>query len=66
MITVSQEWNKYRVKLSGDRTKYFANTPQEAATAVLHYYGIKKHNGKKCPLCRSIEQEQKKKRGDHE
>ena len=62
-IRISREGIHYRIRLEGDRTRYLADDPQEAAAAVLHYYGRAGECGLTgCPLCRTIAQQNARRR----
>ena len=66
MITIERDCNAFKVKVKDSGFGSYrmrANTVQEAALCVIHYFGgDNKHSGenKKCPACRRVTEETKK------
>lgn len=57
MISFENHTSGYRVKLSGDRRLYIANSLGEMHEALQHYYGshYSDKDRKNCPICRKLE-----------
>lgn len=62
-ITIERNYNKFKVRVHDQGFGSYrmeANTPEEAALCVIHYYGeARGHLGEnpKCPSCRRMKEE---------
>lgn len=62
MFKVSRFYNRFQIKLEGDRKKYFANDLLEVDEAMFHYFGgrsANEHKPEACPLCKAVKKEKK-------
>jgi hypothetical protein len=62
VICVERDQNTFKVKVSDPgfgRYLVKAGSPQEAATAILHYYNQEHERGSEtCPMCRQVAKDQ--------
>lgn len=56
MISFENRGGKYRIKLSGDRDKFFVTDVEQMKLAIEHYFGSLGHafHREGCPLCEAI------------
>lgn len=60
MLSIEREYNKFQIKISGDRKKYYARSAIEILNAVEHYFVGHSSTIETCPFCKEYKRESAK------